>query len=285
MKGVIMRVRLLCGALAAFMGAALCNAQTPSGATAASDEKSLWETWKLQQEKPGEYGTVSTNWLEIAKNNPKDPLAIVAISIASWNMLKMDNKDAAAKLMKLAMSTTKTDPLSSAAANMARTWMTRLEMEQVRQALQLYYRKHVEYPKTLDLIKPFQKDGQPPLVDHFGKPWSYSLADFQSLKKLGTLYAMYGQKYTLKSVSLGTNSELKASLKTPYASTITLKPVKMLSGMPGKEMVQFESTDGKQTKVIISIGTDNAGITLSYVGPKLLILSDMNYWLILPRPY
>jgi len=183
------------------------------------------------------------------------------------------------------MDPAKTDPLNIAAKNIANAWLTRMEMEQVKQVLQLYYRKHVEYPKTLDLVKPFQKDNQPPLVDRWGKPWAYGLAEFQSLKKLGTLYAMYGQKYTIKSATLGTNSELKASLKVPYASTITLKPVKMLSGMPGKEMVQFESTDGKQTKVILSIGTDNAGISLSYVGPKLLILSDMNYWLVLPRPY
>jgi hypothetical protein len=278
-----MRLRLLSGIIAISMICAICHAQTSS--TPASDEKSLWDIWKMQQEKPDEHGTISTNCLEFAKKAPKDPLSLIVINLAAWHMLKTDNKDAAVKLLKTTLSTSRTDALGTAVANMSKAWLTRIDMEQMKQALQLYYRKNIEYPKSIDLVKPFQKDGQPPLVDRWGKPWAYSLAEFKSLKKLGALYGMYGQKYTLKSVSLGTNSELKAAMTIPYAGGIPLKPVKMLNGMPGKEMVQFESTDGKQAKVVLSIGTDNGGITLNYAGPKLLILSDMNHWLVVPRPY
>jgi hypothetical protein len=259
---------------------AICSAQTT-----APDEKSIWDIWKIQQEKPDEHGTICTNCLEFAKKAPKDPLSLVAITIASWHMLKTENKDAAVKLLKTVIATSRTDMLGAAAVNMAKAWLTRLEMEQMKQALQLYYQKYIEYPKSIDLVKPFQKSGQPPFVDQWGKPWAYSLAEFQHLKKLGAMYGMYGQKYTIKSTALGTNSELKAAMKIPYAGGLPLKPVKMINGMQGKEMVQFETTDGKQSKVVLSIGTDSGGITLNYAGPKLLILSDMNHWLIVPRPY
>ncbi|OGV68519.1 MAG: hypothetical protein A2283_19880 [Lentisphaerae bacterium RIFOXYA12_FULL_48_11] len=277
-----MRLRFTAGITALLCAGSICLAQT---APTAADEKGLWEIWKMQQEKPEEYANLSTNCLEFVKKNPKDPLSIVAMTMASWYLLKLDNKEAAAKLLRTVETPLKTDGLNTSASNMAKTWLSRLDLEQVRNALQLYYRQKIEYPKTLDLIKPFQKNGQPPLADRFGKPWVYGLAEFKNLKKLGTLYAMYGQQYTIKSASLGTNSELKAAIKIPYSSGIPLKPVKMISGTPGKEMVQLESTDGKQTKVVMSIGTDNGGISLNYVGPKLLILSDMNHWLILPRPY
>ncbi|MDD4870380.1 MAG: hypothetical protein PHR77_07450 [Kiritimatiellae bacterium] len=280
-----MRLRLLSGIIAVFMTYALCFAQTSKPSTTAGDEKSIWEIWKIQQEKPDEHGTITTNCLEYAKKAPTDPLSLVTLTIASWHMLEIDNKDAAVKLLKTVLSSSKTDALSTAAANMAKAWMTRIEMEQMKQALQLYYRKNIEYPKSIDLVKPFQKNGQPPLTDQWGKPWVYGLAEFKSLKKLGAMYGMYGQKYTIRSVYLGTNSELKVALKIPYASGMPLKPVKMLNGMPGKEMVQLESTDGKQTKVVLSIGTESSGITLNYAGPKLLILSDMNHWLVVPRPY
>ncbi len=282
MKGKIMRLKITSGIIALLLSGSMCLAQTSQ---TAADEKGLWEIWKMQQDKPEEYASLSTNCLEFVKKNPKDPLSIVAMTMASWCLLKLDNKEAAAKLLRTVESPTKTDGLNMAAANMSKTWLTRLDMEQVKQALQLYYRQKIEYPKTLDLIKPFQKSGQPPLTDRFGKPWAYGLAEFKALKKLGTLYGMYGQQYTLRSVALGTNSELKAALKMPYASGMPLKPVKMLSGMPGKEMVQLETTDGKQTKVVIAIGTDSGGISLVYASPKLLILSDKNHWLILPRPY
>jgi len=277
-----MRLGLFGGILAAFI-VTTCLAQQP--APGGSDEKTIWEIWKMHQDQPNNHGSISTNCLEFVKKSPKDPLALVAINLAAWHMLKMDNRDGAVKLFKTSMASTRADPLATAATHMSRTWLTRIDMEHVKQALQLYYRKNIEYPKTLDSIKPFQKDGLPPLVDRWNKPWAYSLSEFQNLKKLGALYAMPGQKYNLRSAMLGTNSDLKASIALPYAGGMPLKPMKVLSGMASKEMIQFESTEGKQTKVVLSIGTDNAGITMCYCGPKLLVLADMNHWLIVPRPY
>jgi hypothetical protein len=278
-----MKSRFLLFLLAGILAAQTGTAQISSSSAASSDEKSIWEIWKMQQEKPDDHEAISTACLEFTKKAPKDRLALVALNIAAWHMLKMDRKDAAAKLFKTILGVQQSDHLSLAAINVSKAWMTRLDMEQMKQALQIYYQRYIEYPKTVDALKPFQKEGQPPLTDRWGKPWGYAPAEFQHLKKLG--HGMYGQRYTIKCSILDTNSELSVATKIPYASGIQLKPVKMLSGMPGKEMVQFETTDGKQAKTILSIGMENGGIVLAYVGPKLLILADMNHWMIVPRPY
>jgi hypothetical protein len=127
--------------LAVLTAGSICFAQTSSSSASGSDEKTLWEIWKARLEKPDEPGPISTNCLEFVKKNSKDQLAPVAMTIAAWHISKTGNQDATVKLLKTVLSVAKTDTLlGSSAANMAKAWLTRLDMEQVKQALQLYYR-------------------------------------------------------------------------------------------------------------------------------------------------
>jgi len=284
-----MRFGIITGILTVLITGAECLAQAPSS-TASIDEKSLWDIYKLQQEKPDDHQGLYTACMELAKKAPKDRLSSVLMTMASWHQLKLGNKESAIKLFRTVISMESSDPLGIAAANMSRAWLTRIDMEQVKQALQLCYYKNIIYPKTIDEIKPFQKDGQPPLVDRWNKQWVYSLEESKYAKKAGI--ATYGQFWSLKSSMLGTNSAMRnvgataltKALKVSYGAGIALKPAKLLSGTPGKEMVQFETTDGKQARVILTFGVETGGMVLCYAGPKLIILSDMNHWAILPRP-
>jgi len=275
-----MRFGFLAGILMVFVTGMECLAQAPSSTSI--DEKSLWDVWKLQQEKPDDHEAICTACLELVKKAPKDRLSLVVMNMAAWHQLKLDKKEGAIKLFRTSLASQGSDPLYAAAANMSKAWLTRIDMDQVKDALRLYYYKYIIYPKSMELIKPFQKQGQPPLVDRWDKPWVYSLSESKGAKKAGI--ETYGHFFSLKSSMLGTNSEMKAAMRMPYASGIGLKPVKLLSGTPGKEMVQFETTDGKQSKVVLSLGLESNGIVLCYAGPKLLILADLNHWAILPRP-
>ena len=264
----------------------VCRAQIRT-----SDERALWLLWKRHINNPGKHEELAAACDKLVKQAPHDPLAAVTRGIAAWHLLKAGRTDTAAALMEAMISdagpgsslnvpgrSATTDCLREAALRMARAWLTRIDREQVKRALQKLYVREIEYPESLDAVAPPAGEMRPPSTDRWGKPWSYRLVTFRRLKGLR------GQKYELQSAALGKHSDLRQSLEIPYGSRIRLKPVKILSSAPGKETVQFVTTDESGKHVILSLGTESDGIFFAHSGSNILILSDGSHWMVLPKP-
>lgn len=278
--------------LSIYIASLIAACSVTSGQTPSTDssEKALWQLWKLQTEKPDDHAAVLAAYGEFEKQNPNDPLLIVMNGFVAWHLLKSEKTDEAERIFT-EMLTERSIPLDKAAANIARSWLTRIDREKVKEALQQYYRKNVEYPPNLEPLAALPKEIRPPLTDRFGKTWSYSLIGYKHLKVPGN------QKYQLESVKLGRTSDLAKKLCTPYESGIHLKPVRMISSTPGRETVQFDEElqseadktktapkASKQKKIMLTVDTEVDGVFFAHAGKNILILSDNNYWAILPRP-
>lgn len=253
----------------------------------APDEKALWLLWKNHIENPTNHTSMAASCEEFAAKTPGDPLAIVGQGLAAWHLMKA-NHIAPARSILEKMSATPSHPsvsappeadaLRKAGVNMALRWLTRSDLELVKKALQELYAMEIEYPKSLDPLQSLPPKSRPPLTDRWEKPWSYRLVDMRYIKGVS------GQKYELQSKMLGGNSDLARALATPYADNIRLKPVRIASSSPGREAAQFISTGEKKEPVFLSLGSDAGGIAFAYFGAKILILSDGDHWMILPRP-
>ena len=68
----------------------------------------------------------------------------------------------------------------------------------------------------------------------------------------------------------------------PYASRITLEPLRVLSGLGAGETVEFSSPSRKS--VVLMPGTDMDGVAFVYLGKSLLVLADGDHWRVTPRP-
>lgn len=269
------------------------------GQTRPPDEKSLWLLWKRHLDNPDNHTEIAALCEESGKKTPHDPFIAVSQGIAAWHLLKAGKIDSATKTLEHMLSKrpnlpatagVKAGHLHNAGSRMARAWLTRIDREKVKLALRKLYIKEIQYPKSLDTVKSLPKEHWPSLTDRWGKPWLYRLVGFKRLR------GFYGQKYELKSTMLGRNSDLSKSLEIPYAGRIDLKPVKLIFSAYGKETVRFvtqssrsedtvtSSTGKKEKSVILSVGAKSGGIFFVYMGKNILILSDGDYWKIMPKP-
>jgi len=258
----------------------------------AFDEKALWLLWKRHINNSGKHEELAAACDKLVKQAPHDPLAAVTRGIAAWHLLKAGRTDTAATLLEGMISnagqggsslnvpgrSAMTDCLREAALSMARAWLTRIDREQVKRALQKLYVREIEYPESLDAIASLAEEMRLPPIDRWGEPWSYRLVTFRRLKGL------HGQKYELQSAALGKHSDLWQSLEIPYGSRIRLKPVKILSSASGKETVQFVISDESRKHVVLSLGTEADSIFFAHSGSNILILSDGFHWMVLPKP-
>jgi len=175
---------------------------------------------------------------------------------------------------------------------MGRRWLTRLDREKVRGALAAYYRQAIEYPINLQPLKkatpssagalrPGEPDGKEsplPLTDRWGAPWQYQLAAFKVIK------VARGQRYLLQSKTLGESSDLAKALERPYAGRILLQPVSLTIAGGGAQNVVFQTPGAQPEKILLSEGSQAAGITLTYIGARILILCDGDHWRVVPKP-
>lgn len=212
------------------------------------------------------------------KNAPSNSLLAVAQGLCSWRLLQEAKTNEASKLLEAMLSARPADTLNAAGSEMGRRWLTRLDREKVRSALSLYYRQQIAYPENLQLLGKMPGNSVPPLTDRWNTAWIYQLTGFKTLKGLDN------QRYLLQSAQLKENSDLKTALARPYAGTIKIKPVSITTGASGAQNIRFESTDQKDAVIILSEGTKLDAINLVYVGHRIIILSDGDYWLIAPKP-
>lgn len=269
-----MKQRVLTGVLlavwAAFTG--LCHAQVPAPA----DERAFWLVWIKNTNSAPDSAAMIAACKEFNAAATNDPLAVVVRGLESWHLLKIGSTNEAIRLLddllKIPEAPT---PLQAAGAEIARSWLTRLDREMVRIALKKLYLRDIEYPASLEAIKTLKIKRMPPFTDRWGKPWVYKLRDDLG-KGLGN------QLYVLQSSQLGSGTDLGKTLALPYAGRITLQTTRIMPGGGSNEMIEFSSPS--QKSVLLSVGGSNDGTTVAFIGKNIIILSDGNHWRAVIKP-
>lgn len=246
----------------------------PARGAAESDEKFVWDAWKQHQGESNTHAAVIAACQQAQQACPTNPLLPVIQGLAGWHLLQLGKTNAAAAAFEALLAAPAASPLATAAAEMARRWLTRLDREQVRRALQLVYKRDIAYPPTLDALQKLPANQALPLKDRWNAPWKYGLVEFKRIKGVS------GQAYTLESSTLGAaGSDLAGALKQPPLARIPLKPIAAASGT-----VTFKTTGDSPQKVMLSEGAQTENVTLAYLGAKIMILTDGDFWLVLPNP-
>lgn len=253
-----------------------------AGASRGANEAGLWSLWRLHSENPGSHDEVIAACESFIESNPADPFVAVAETLAAWHLLKTGSvEDARARFAQFLGAAA--DSVESGALEQARAWLTRMDIFDVRRALQAYYRVEVRYPESLGKIAAHPRIAaslHPPMTDRWGREWMYRPMDFRFAPGIP------GQRYHLESRQLGDTSSLDAALAVPYAGRISLEPDRVLRGADGRTMVQFRSTAEGETeeRILIEVGSISEGVVLAHAGPRLIVVSDRLHWLVMPNP-
>ncbi len=255
--------------------ATLCLSLLSALPATAADEVAFWELWKTHLAATNGHAEAVAACDAFEQKHPGDPFIIVARQFKAWHLLKLDrNADASALLTP--MVTPGSTGLDKGASELARAWLTRLDRETVKAALQKVYARDVAYPEALD-VWPKNAAGTPPSVDRWGKAWKYRLTGFTRIPGLRN------QKYELQALLLGDTSDLAAALALPYAEQLTLKPVGLRPMTSGPPMIVFE-TGETGAKATMTAGTRSEGTFLAYVGDRIILVADYTHWKVLPKP-
>ena len=213
-----------------------------------SDERALRALWELHRgalTNSSAQAAVAAACSRFETNHPASPWLPVSRGLAAWHALQAGDLGAAAGPLNALAAAHGSDPLSQAGVAMAQRWLTRLDRERVRSALQAYYRVHVRFPDALAALAP-PADGAPlPLKDRFDKPWVYELGRFQRVRGL------VGQRYTLASATLGTTSDLALALARTYGAA-ALEPVEVTAAGEGKSAVRFKTVGPAPKDVVLT---------------------------------
>jgi hypothetical protein len=276
---------VLCGAL-------LSSVVACAPALGVPNERALWQLWQQHATNAVDHEELLAACKTFTDQNPADPLLAVGQTLAAWNLLCLGRQVEAATILVRHLDKTGV-PLEDGAAHLARSWMTRLDRERVKAALQFYYRREVRYPRSLDELAayaPLPKELALPGRDRWGTPWRYALVGFK------TLPGLLDQKYEVSSAKLGPASDLARALAVPYGDGMRVQPTRMLSANPGGEIVELmteppaaataDASAAKPAGRTFAVGINSTveGICLSYVGRSILIVHDNDHWKLLMRP-
>jgi len=237
------------------------------------DERGLWNVWCVGTNSAFEASAVAVACQEFKAAAPKDPLAVVVAGFEAWNYLKRGNPGAAVPLFNSMLVVKEpATSLQKAADKMARSWLTRIDREQVVRGLKEIYVRDIEFPASLEALKTLKSAAAIPVSDRWGKPWEYRLAS--------SIKGMAAQRYVLESSVLGAHSTLEKVLALPYAGGLQLQPVRVVAGV--MDTVEFKAADGQS--VFRQLGSDSSRISLAYLGANIVVLTDGNHWSVVPRP-
>lgn len=242
-----------------------------------ANEQALWTVWGLHQREPDQHDAAIVACQKMRDTSPANPLLVVSRGIAAWHLLQSGKTNEAVTVLKAMLSSNRA-ALPASGNEMALRWLTRIEMERVKRALDVVYNERIEYPETLAALKKLPEALVPPLTDCWKTPWDYRLTGFKRIKGLAN------QRYVLQSSRLGADSDLQGALGRPYACRTAMTPVSVSSATGGKENIMFKTAGDNPQKLLLSEGATVEGITLAYCGLNLLILSNGDYWLVMPKP-
>lgn len=206
------------------------------------------------------------------------PLQSVALTLEGWYLLRAGATAAAEEgFVQVLRSDVGTTLVGQMSQEMARRWLTRIDREKVCEALHGYYRDHVGYPETLAVLVRTRELTGIPLVDRWGRPWSYRREPFRHMKGVDD------QSYRLESPSLPGDSDLRTAVGRPYPLGLPLRVRQLVSGPSGRT-VFLETTGGRSEKPVLTEGGKYDRATLVYLGNRLLLFGDSDYWYLVPTP-
>ncbi|MCX7818069.1 MAG: hypothetical protein N2652_02505 [Kiritimatiellae bacterium] len=260
--------RALRGAAAA---ATLAAAVRTIAAPEPAEMDALLALWRAHMASPTGHAAIVGIATTFLRRFPHGELRAVAQGLAAWHALREAATNQAAALWSEMLQADAT-PLDRAGQTIARRWLTRLDREAVRAALRRHYAQHVAFPPTLQPLRALPPDQRPPLTDRFGEAWQYSLDGFRRIP--GTR----GHRYRLFSSRLGEElSDLSTALARPYGGGHEPpRPLRRLGAA-----VQFEL--GSEQPVV-GENTTIGPWRLARVTERFLVLSDDDYWWLLPAP-
>ena len=243
------------------------------GQSAKPDEKGLWKVWCAGTNSAFESSEILEACKEFKTSAPKDPLVVVVSGIEAWHYLKKGNTRAAIALFNSMLIDKKpATTIQKAGDKMARSWLTRLDRDQVALALKKVYVRDIEFPSSLEALKTLKNTPLPPLTDRWGKPWDYRLES--------AIKGMAAHRYVLASSVLGSHSILEQALKPSYADGLQMRPVRLVANIT--DAVEFRTSEGQS--VIRQLGRELGGGDLVYLGANIIVLSDGNHWNVLSKP-
>lgn len=257
------------GSVAFFLAFALaCQGQSVK-----PDERGLWKVWCAGTNSAFEAAESLEACREFTVRAPRDPFVVVVSGVAAWHYLKTGNTGAAVKLFEsMLVAKEPATIIQKAGDKMARSWLTRLDREQVALALKKVYLRDIEFPASLEALKTLKNTPLPPMTDRWGKPWSYRLES--------SIKGMAPHRYVLESEMLGADSDLKKALKRPYADGLQLRAVRMVPGVA--DTVELKTSYGMS--INRQLGRETNSGDLIYLGSNIIVLSDGNHWCVLPKP-
>ncbi len=271
--------RTMCKILAVGLLGLLCFQQTAFSA----EEKMVWDICKKIEANPEDLSEVIADCEKFMNGRQTDQLAPVVKSVLAWCYFKTGKLQDGVNLL-MALEKKRYTPMQKAGSDVAKAWLSRVDIKLTQAALQLYYRKHMKYPEDLQDALDYALNSKyklkAPSTDRWGKKWEYELVGFKKLIKVPK-----NQKYTISSVLLGQTTDFNQALELPYAEKIKLLPVRMASTVRGKEAVYFVSADDKKkTSININVGGRRMGVTVGFVGKNVIALTEGNHWKMVSRP-
>jgi len=261
----------------------------PAVAPARAEERALWQLWQQHAAPPYDHAALLEACRTYTDARPNDRLTAVSRTLAAWHLLQLGRRDDAVRIFER-FAAAGADPLHNGAHTLSLAWLTRLDREKVKTALEFYYRKNVGYPRTLKDLRDFPALPAAlafPMEDRWGLQWGYRLTGLKMITGL------LDQKYALRSQRLAADSDLDQALALPCAARLNVAPVRVRTSTPGREVVDFrilspEGEDapasGGRESLVVSVGRTGNGIHLAYVGRALVIVNDTLHWKIMPRP-
>ena len=270
----------------------LCLGLMSRVAAAEPNERALWQLWCQHSTNALDHEALLASCQAFTNQNPSDPFVLVGQTMEVWNLLHLGRQTEAAAILTHHLEKTGT-PLANGASYLAKSWMTRIDRDRVKAALQFYYRREVRYPRSLDELfayAPLPQALAPPRQDQWGQDWRYVLVGFKALPGL------LDQKYGISSSRLGEGSDLAEALAVPYGGLIRVRATRMLSSTPGNEIVEWmiarppaaaagkEKAKPAERTVALGVNSTAEGVFVAYVGRTILIVYDDNHWKLLIRP-
>jgi hypothetical protein len=237
-------------------------------------EAALARLWRACDASSNNHAAAHALCAAFEREAPGDPLAVVARGRGAWHLLKAGRPADGGRALETLLSTS--GSVSRAADTMARRWLTRLDREAVAAALKTAYLDQIAYPPTLGVFDAWPESRRPPKSDRWDSPWEYRLGAFKHIDDT------MGQRYSLESPALQGDSSLEKALARPYGTNAAPVIDRVMATTVGGGRALAVRLPGSSAPVVIQEGTAAGPYMLSYLGDRLAVFSDGDYWLLAP---
>ncbi len=264
--------------LLAALRPALAQVAQPS-----AGERPLWLLWNRHLAGSAAHADLAAECDALARAHPDDPAAPVARTIQAWHLMQLNQHDDAAALLEPLLAATG-DGTARGAHELARAWLSRMDHERVRAALEIYRRRRVRYPRRLaelDSLPQIPPGRHPVSHDRYGTPWVYREERLQSMPSLEW------QRYTLQSRTLGDDSALHEALAIPYATRIPFTPLRVFAPEGRPPIIGLARTDAahlERPAASVGLGVWHEGVSVARISSAWVIMHDRLHWKIIPTP-